>query len=130
MIREPYGQYALADATRITWLEPAWKFLLASPALYALLWELYPDHPNLLPAFLTPPRDQNGFEAIPLPGASGYCYRQASPLPQFDGQHVGLSSWVVTDVEGRARAAGAGFRESIGPTMAGYARFVPHVVTR
>jgi glutathionylspermidine synthase len=30
---------------------------------------------------------------------------------------------------GRGRAAGVGFRESTSPSLAGYARFVPHVVT-
>jgi glutathionylspermidine synthase len=130
MVREPYGQYALADATRITWLEPAWKLLLASPALHALLWELYPGHPNLLPAYLDGPRDLVEYETLPLPNASGFCYRLASPLPMFEGQYVAVSSWVVTDAEGKGRAAGAGLRESVGPSMAGYARFVPHVVTR
>jgi glutathionylspermidine synthase len=130
MIREPYGQYALADATQITWLEPAWKLLLASPALHALLWELYPGHPNLLPAFLDSPHDLTDYDAVALAGTSGYCYRATNPLPQFDGQHVALTSWVVTDLDGKGRAAGAGFRESVGPTMAGYARFVPHVVSR
>ncbi|EQC35671.1 hypothetical protein SDRG_06953 [Saprolegnia diclina VS20] len=31
-------------------LEPAWKLLLGNKALLALLWEMFPDHPNLLPA--------------------------------------------------------------------------------
>jgi glutathionylspermidine synthase len=130
MVREPYGRHALAEANPINWLEPAWKLLLTSPALAALLWELYPGHPNLLPAYLDSPRDLPDYEAIPLPGRSAYCYRLASPLPVFDERHVVLSSWVVTDAEGKGRAAGAGFRESIGPTMAGYARFIPHVVSR
>jgi len=43
---------------------------------------------------------------------------------------VAVSSWVVSDAVGRGRAAGVGFRESTAPTMAGYARFLPHVVTR
>jgi glutathionylspermidine synthase len=130
MVREPYGQLALADTTRVNWLEPAWKLLLASPALYALLWELYPGHPNLLPAYLDGPHELTEYEALPLPGAAGFCYRRGLPLPSFDGNRVGLSVWVVADEGGRGRAAGVGFRESTAPTMAGYARFVPHVVTR
>jgi glutathionylspermidine synthase len=130
MVREPYGQYALAESTTVTWVEPAWKLLLASPAMHALLWELYPGHPNLLPAYLDSPRDLIEYDTLPLPDAAGFCYRQASPLPTFDGHGVALSTWLVTDVDGKGRAAGAGFRESHGTTMAGYARFVPHVVTR
>jgi len=110
MVREPYGPLALAETSRVNWLEPAWKLLLSSPALHALLWELNPGHPNLLPA---------------QPGSP----REVAPLPTFEGQFVAVSSWVVSDAMGRGRAAGVGFRESTGPTMTEYARFVPHVVT-
>jgi glutathionylspermidine synthase len=130
MIREPYGRIALADSTPINWLEPVWKLMLSSPALHALLWELHPGHPNLLPAYLDGPRELTEYEALPLTGASGFCYRSSAPLPSFDGQRVALSSWVVTDAGGRGRPAGVGLRESTGPTMTGYARFVPHVVKR
>ena len=130
MVREPYGQFALAETTPTVWVEPAWKLLLASPALYAVLWELFPGHPNLLPAYLDSPRDLTDYETLPLPSVNGFCYRMSSPLPTFDGQGVAMSSWVTTDLDGKGRAVGAGFRESRGPTMAGYTRFVPHVVTR
>jgi len=110
MVTEPYGPLALNQNTAVNWLEPAWKLLLASPALHPLLWELNPGHPNLLPAAPDQPRE------VP-------------PLPSFDGQSVAVSSWVVSDTAGRGRPAGVGFRESTGPAMAGYARFVPHIVT-
>ncbi len=35
----------------LTVIEPAWKMVMANKAILAVLWELYPDHPNLLPAF-------------------------------------------------------------------------------
>ncbi|OQR88449.1 glutathionylspermidine synthase, partial [Thraustotheca clavata] len=31
-------------------IEPAWKLILGNKTLLALLWEMYPNHPNLLPA--------------------------------------------------------------------------------
>ena len=37
---------------RLTVIEPAWKMVLANKAILALLWEIYPDHPYLLPAFM------------------------------------------------------------------------------
>ena len=43
-----------------TWIEPAWKLLLSNKALLAVLWELYPDHPNLLPAYLDQPGSRFG----------------------------------------------------------------------
>ncbi|MEI5102068.1 glutathionylspermidine synthase family protein [Streptomyces sp. PmtG] len=84
------------------WIEPVWKLLLSSEALLAVLWELYPGHPNLLP------------EPVPLPEFP----------PERDGNRVVLGAWIVAD-----EAAGLGIREHPGPAATGeYPRFVPHVV--
>ena len=32
-------------------LEPAWKALLSNKGILPVLWQMFPDHPNLLPAF-------------------------------------------------------------------------------
>lgn len=56
------------------WIEPAWKMLLSNKALLAVVWELYPGHPNLLPAYLDGPRDLasgRGYVAKPLLGREG-----------------------------------------------------------
>ena len=36
-------------ATR--WIEPPWKAILSNKGILPLLWEMFPGHPNLLPAF-------------------------------------------------------------------------------
>ncbi|MET9253444.1 glutathionylspermidine synthase family protein [Streptomyces sp. NPDC003717] len=126
------------------WIEPAWKMLLSNKALLAVLWELYPGHPNLLPAYLDGPRDlarTTGWVAKPLLGREGAgvtvhapgtdpaprpepcCYQELAPLPAFDGNHVVLGTWVVED-----EAAGLGIRESAGLITDEYARFLPHVI--
>ncbi|WP_030254154.1 glutathionylspermidine synthase family protein [Streptomyces violens] len=126
------------------WIEPAWKMLLSNKALLAILWELYPGHPNLLPAYLDGPRalaDTAGYVAKPLLGREGAgvtvhragaepvvrdepcCYQELAPLPDFDGNHVVLGAWVVED-----EAAGLGIRESAGLITDEYARFLPHVI--
>ncbi|GAA4072697.1 glutathionylspermidine synthase family protein [Streptomyces hundungensis] len=127
------------------WIEPAWKMLLSNKALLAVLWELYPGHPNLLPAYLDGPRDLasgRGYVAKPLLGREGAgvslhppgsapaprpeepsCYQELAPLPDFDGNRVVLGAWVVED-----EAAGLGIRESAGLVTDEYARFVPHVI--
>ncbi|WP_432002120.1 glutathionylspermidine synthase family protein [Streptomyces sioyaensis] len=128
------------------WIEPAWKMLLSNKALLAVLWELFPDHPNLLPAYLDGPRElarTRGYAAKPLLGREGAgvtlhepgaaplprgaddpcCYQELAPLPDFDGNRVVLGAWVVED-----EAAGLGIRESAGPVTDEYARFVPHVI--
>ncbi|MEE4421172.1 glutathionylspermidine synthase family protein [Streptomyces bugieae] len=128
------------------WIEPAWKMLLSNKALLAILWELYPGHPNLLPAYLDGPRElahTRGYAAKPLLGREGAgvtlhrpgdepvlrgpddpcCYQELAPLPDFDGNRVVLGAWVVED-----EAAGLGIRESAGPVTDEYARFLPHVI--
>ncbi|MFI6939388.1 glutathionylspermidine synthase family protein [Streptomyces sp. NPDC050418] len=127
------------------WIEPAWKMLLSNKALLAILWELYPGHPNLLPAYLDGPRDLTSYVAKPLLGREGAgvtihtdadagsaaplvrdepcCYQELAPLPAFDGNHVVLGAWVVED-----EAAGLGIRESSGLITDEYARFLPHVI--
>ncbi|GLF97678.1 glutathionylspermidine synthase family protein [Streptomyces yaizuensis] len=126
------------------WIEPAWKMLLSNKALLAILWELYPGHPNLVPAYLDGPRelaDGRGYVTKPLLGREGAgvtlhppgeppvvrdepcCYQELAPLPDFDGNRVVLGAWVVED-----EAAGLGIRESAGPVTDGYARFIPHVI--
>ncbi|WP_228979873.1 glutathionylspermidine synthase family protein [Streptomyces sp. DH12] len=126
------------------WIEPAWKMLLSNKALLAVLWELYPGHPNLLPAYLDGPRElavEGGYAAKPLLGREGAgvtlhepgaepalraepcCYQGLAPLPDFDGNRVVLGAWVVED-----EAAGLGIRESSGPVTDTYARFLPHVI--
>ncbi|MFC5145464.1 glutathionylspermidine synthase family protein [Streptomyces aureoversilis] len=126
------------------WIEPAWKMLLSNKALLAILWELHPGHPNLLPAYLDGPRELargGGWVAKPLLGREGAgitvhaagtdpaprdepcCYQQLCPLPDFDGNRTVLGAWVVD-----SEPAGLGIRESAGLITDEYARFVPHVI--
>ena len=35
-------------STQVHWLEPPWKLILGNKAILPLLWEMYPNHPNLL----------------------------------------------------------------------------------
>ncbi|MEU3482613.1 glutathionylspermidine synthase family protein [Streptomyces sp. NPDC033754] len=127
------------------WIEPAWKMLLSNKALLAILWELNPGHPNLLPAYLDGPRElasTTGWVAKPLLGREGAgvtlheagtepfvrdgeacCYQELAPLADFDGNKVVLGAWVVEN-----EAAGLGIRESAGLVTDEYARFLPHVI--
>ncbi|MBO8188080.1 glutathionylspermidine synthase family protein [Streptomyces spirodelae] len=126
------------------WIEPAWKMLLSNKALLAILWELFPGHPNLLPAYLDGPRElarTTGWAAKPLLGREGAgvtlhdpgtdasvrdepcCYQALCPLPDFDGNRTVLGTWVVD-----GEAAGLGIRESAGLVTDEYARFLPHVI--
>lgn len=43
------------DLSEIKTIEPWWKLILGNKALLPLLWSMYPNHPNLLPAFYDNP---------------------------------------------------------------------------
>ncbi|GGK63797.1 putative glutathionylspermidine synthase [Planomonospora parontospora subsp. parontospora] len=142
-VADPFGADAVRQQVSMTWIEPLWKMLLSNKALLAILWELYPGHPNLLPAYLDGPRDLPAHIAKPLLGregasmsitgpdgtvrtgggygAEGYVHQAFEPLPVFDGQRPVLGAWVVCD-----EAAGLGIRETSGLITDNTSSFVPH----
>ncbi|MEO3777019.1 glutathionylspermidine synthase family protein [Micromonospora sp. B11E3] len=145
MLAEPYGPLALDPGTPTTWIEPAWKLLLSNKALLAVLWELYPGHEYLLPAYLDSPRGMTEYVAKPLLGREGasvrivtgggeianpgiygeegFCYQEFRALPEFAGNRAVLGSWIVD-----GESAGAGVRESRNLITDGYSRFLPHYI--
>ncbi|MGW5015152.1 glutathionylspermidine synthase family protein [Micromonospora chalcea] len=145
MLAEPYGLPALDPGTPTTWIEPAWKLLLSNKALLAVLWELYPGHDYLLPAYLDSPRGMTEYVAKPLLGREGgsvrivtgdteitnpgiygdegFCFQEFRALPEFEGNRTVLGSWIVD-----GESAGAGVRESESLITDGYARFLPHYI--
>ena len=56
MIRDAYGRDAIhhygngLDDTTM-WIEPIWKMLWSNKGILPVLWHLFPDHQNLLPAY-------------------------------------------------------------------------------
>lgn len=145
MIKEEFGAHLMANPSATLWIEPAWKMLLSNKALLAALWHLYPDHPNLLPAYLDSPNGMEEWVAKPLHGregdnirihaagveieqpgdygAEGWCYQAWNPLPDFDGNHAVLGCWVVD-----GESVGVGIRESDGYITDYFCRFVPNVI--
>lgn len=45
------------DIAEIRSFEPFWKLILGNKALLPLLWSMFPNHPNLLPAYYDKPYD-------------------------------------------------------------------------
>lgn len=148
MLAEEFGTHLLrhAETKPVEWLEPAWKLMLSTKAILPVLWELYPGHRNLLPAYLDAPRGMSEWVAKPLWGREGdnvtissrahqvrrdgayagqpVVYQQYTPLPVFDGNHAVLGSWVID-----GKAAGCIVRESDGPVTDYFSRVVPHVIS-
>ncbi|MBM3504159.1 MAG: glutathionylspermidine synthase family protein [Alphaproteobacteria bacterium] len=142
-IQEEFGHHLLSGAAKV--IEPPWKMILSNKALLVLLWEAFPNHPNLLAA---------GFERATVPGAcvrkplfgreganvellegkwvtsktsgpygaEGYVFQADCPLPAFEGRYPVLGSWVVA-----SQAAGLGIREDKDRITGNLSRFVPHL---
>jgi glutathionylspermidine synthase len=142
MLEEDFGDNLLADrATQ--WIEPAWKVILSSKGILPILWELNPGDPNLLEAsfdkgklarYVQKPLfsregsnvtlyDERGVfaETGGEYGEGEFIYQALSPLPEFDGQHPVIGSWIIGQ-----EAGGIGIRESSGPITDNRSRFVPH----
>ena len=137
LLRDRFGQHLAGAGTR--WVEPAWRLLLSSKGMLALLWELFPGHPSLLPAFREPGRTGGPEIRKPLfgreganvtaPGIStpggygeeGFVHQLYAELPYFDGRYPVIGSWLIT-----GRPHGIGMREDETPITRDTSRFVPH----
>jgi glutathionylspermidine synthase len=141
LMREEFAAFLAPSGLRV--IEPAWKMVLANKAILSLLWHMFPDHPNLLPAYLEPGRIAGPAIAKPLLGregedvravtgsetgragtygAEGFVYQALAPLPQFGGRHPVVGSWVIA-----SQPAGIGIREDDDPITRNTSRFVPHL---
>lgn len=146
MFREIFST-KLEDAG-VSWLEPAWKAILSNKALLPQLWEMFPDHPNLLPAYFAqddhPDLDhyvikplfsreganiqiiENGKEIARVDGPygeEGMIIQQFHPLPRFDDSYTLIGSWLIDD-----QPCGIGLREDRALITQDLSRFYPHVI--
>jgi len=141
MVREEFGVNLLKGVMRV--IEPPWKMLLSNKAILPLLWEMFPDHPNLLAASFEPGRFATDFvkkpiysreganvsiraggRAIDAPGEygeEGFIWQAYHELPEFDGNYAVIGSWIVGE-----EPAGIGIREDASPITRNSSRFVPH----
>jgi glutathionylspermidine synthase len=144
LVREEFGPLLRSSPMQL--IEPPWKMLLANKALLVVLWELFPGHPNLLPAYYEPaplgdryarkPKlareganvtlvDGRPIEAVDGGyGAEGFVYQALAPLPRFGADRAVIGSWVVGDAP-----AGLGIREDTSAVTRNTSRFVPHYFT-
>ena len=70
-----------SDRENIHMLEPAWKLLLGNKAILAVLWEMFPGHPNLLPSF---------FDVPLLEGYEQFNKQKFVSKPRFAREGVGI----------------------------------------
>ena len=145
---DDFGRSQAIAKTRF--VEPPWKMILSNKGMLALLWEIAPGHPNLLPTFFEedPAAAKLGTRYARKPlfsreganvslhwgpkvvdgpddgyGAEGFVRQTPVALPWFEGGYPVLGSWVVAD-----EPAGMGIRQDLSPITTDRARFVPHVI--
>ena len=148
MVNEQFGGFLLQSRGTTQWVEPAWKLLLSNKQLLVVLWELFPGHPNLLPAFadaaplageafVRKPRlgreganvtvvDRAGDVVAEEPGPygdEGFVYQRRAAFAPIPGKTAVIGSWVVGD-----SPAGIDLRETSGPITGDLAEFVPHYI--
>ena len=149
MFREQFGASLAGAATR--WVEPPWKAILSSKGILPLLWEMFPRHPNLLPAYFDDDPDAarlgNSYVKKPLysrEGANveirvggeaidaddgpyageGFIRQAVAPLPRLDGANYAvLGSWLAAGVP-----CGLSVREDATPITKNTSRFLPHAI--
>jgi glutathionylspermidine synthase len=146
LLREDFARHL--PRARTQFIEPPWKALLSTKGLMPMLWDMAPNHKNLLPCFFTDdPRAASLGDRVEKPlysreganirviraGAAdestpgqygGPAVAQAlAKTAQFPGGHAVIGSWVVA-----SQPAGMGIREDAGAITRDTARFVPHVI--
>jgi glutathionylspermidine synthase len=145
LLAETYAPQLVRDGVRL--IEPAWKLTLSNKGLLAVLWDMFPDHPSLLPAYFEddPRAATLGAGAVRKPllgregvgisvgraaaarpgpyGAEGFVVQAPAAPPNFSGKWPVIGSWVVA-----GQACGIGIREDDTPITGNTARFVPHII--
>lgn len=147
MLREEYGVHI--ENAQVQWLEPPWKAILSNKALLPLLWQMFPKHPNLLPAYFEDdPQKAQLQQYVRKPifareganvqivvddqlladtggpyGEEGYIYQAYTPLAQFNDRHSLIGSWLVND-----QPAGISVREDAQMVTQDLSRYLPHII--
>ena len=147
MLNEEFGDHL--QSAQVRWLEPPWKAILSNKALLPQLWKMFPNHPNLLPAWFEHDVKQatsnklvkkplfsreganisiieNGVDILNTQGPygeEGYIFQEFTPMAQFDNNYTLIGSWLVDGT-----AAGISIREDQQAITQDLSRYLPHVI--
>ncbi|MDV7105325.1 glutathionylspermidine synthase family protein [Vibrio sp. TH_r3] len=147
MFREQYA--ANLKEAKVNWLEPMWKSILSNKALLPLLWKMFPNHPNLIPAFFPDDKQANTLRDYVIKplfareganisivekgkktlqtdgpyGEEGVIYQAYHPLPKFGDNYTLIGSWLIND-----KPAGMSIREDVSRVTQDLSRYIPHII--
>lgn len=145
MASEEFGEAILPQIDRTLWFEPVWKMMWSNKAILAVLWEMFPGHPNLLPASFDSRAMRGSYVSKPVHAREGanieivqagqvidrssgdysrarLVFQERYPLRNFGHGYPVIGSWCVA-----GEASGMGIRED-GLITGNRARFLPHVI--
>ena len=145
LLADKFGSHLFELKEPVQWIEPAWKMLWSNKALLAVLWQLFPDHKFLLPAYFDGPRDLGSYVRKPLLGREGanvtivrdgitmestagdygegrFIYQKYVDLACSGNIRTIVGSWLIDGEPG-----GIGLRESDNLVITNTSRFVPHL---
>jgi len=153
MFDEPFGQYLITNRDNCCWIEPPYKAILSNKMMLKYIYDLFPDSPYILPciavkageplpelpaSYARKPIFSREGENVSLViegqtleetngeyGDEGYIYQQYVELPEFDGRHPIIGSWLIG-----GEPAGMGIRESSGRITNVTSSFCPHYIKR
>ena len=146
MVNEEFGVHIINDMNTAQWIEPSWKMLLSNKAILPILWELFPNHPNLLPSYFEKPIAMKHFVRKPILsreganvemyydkeliyategayGEEGFIYQELANLHKEETGFSIIGSWMIGQ-----EPCGISFRESDMPITTDRSRFVPHII--
>jgi glutathionylspermidine synthase len=153
MVQEDFARTITAANTQM--LEPAWKMLLSNKGILPLLWNRYPNHPNLLPAFFETAASEplgagwvrkplfsreganvdlitTSGEKISAPGPytdGGYVRQALHALPKYRDEYRNADTYAMLGswIVGDS-AAGICIREDESLITKDTSRFLPHII--
>lgn len=145
LFQDEFAPHLLTTQEHVTWIEPIWKMLWSNKALLPILWELFPDHELLLPAYFDDPKRLNSYVKKPIFGREGanihivqhgitmeatsgnypdgpFIYQEYTELATAGGIRAVIGSWLIDGEPG-----GIGIRETAGLITGNTSCFVPHL---
>lgn len=140
-----HGYFSCFNPARIRLIEPAWRTLLSHKAVLAQMWDLFPDHPNLLRTSFDASRMEGAYVSKPALGWGGQnitlhsadkpqhsegrlgahpmIHQQHAPLACHDGYYSVAGVWMI-----HGEPAGLSIREDTTPIIQTRSISVPHII--
>ena len=142
MTSEYFGRFIALSGILVK--EPPWKMILSNKGILPILWEMYPNHENLLKASFDDRDFKDNFVSKPLLsreganitlvkdgkkteydgeyGGSGVIFQELATLAQFGPYYPVIGSWIIGGI-----ASGIGIREDVSLVTTNNSHFVPHL---